>query len=208
MKPRIALLAVSLITCLTGCDKFGSGPENKYKDALVVKTVKSSVATRADNGMVSKDGTYVFPIGSVFVGGAIAEPSKGSSHRCHFYTEKFTEGPNWDDVPCLVYIGGFRWKDVEYTKPGQYIDYIVLNFPNEIPGLGTLIRIPMEQGKYNGGNELIKNVKINSYQFASFVDYSGAQNKDADIDIVITTTAGDKLSLVFKNDVTPYDGYY
>ena len=208
MKLRIVFLAVLLTGCMTGCNKFGSDPENKYKNSLTVKTVKSGMATRADNGMVSKDGTYIFPVGSVFVGGAIADPNRGSSHRCHFYTEKFTEGPNWDDVPCLVYIGGFRWKDVEYTKPGQYVDLIVLNFPNEIPGLGTLIQIPMEQGKYNGGNDLVKDVTINSYKFASYADHSGTQNKDADIDIVITTTAGDKLSLVFKNDVTPYDNYY
>lgn len=208
MKHRIALLATLLMAAVAGCSKSDPDSEYKIKDALTVKTVKTGAATRADDGVVSKDGTYVFPIGSVFVGGAVANPSEGSSHRCHFYTQKFSEGPNWDEVMSLVYIGGFRWRDVEYTKPGQFIDLIILNFPDEIPGLGTTIQIPMEQGKYNGGNDLIKDVKINSYQFATFADYSGTQNKDADIDIVITTTAGDKISLIFKNDVTPYDGYY
>lgn len=208
MKLRIALLATLLMAAVAGCSKSDPDSEYKIKDALTVKTVKTGVATRADAGSVSKDGTYVFPIGSVFVGGAVADPSKGSSHRCHFYTQKFSEGPRWDEVQSLVYIGGFRWKDVEYTKPGQYIDYILLTFPEEIPGLGTTIQIPMEQGKYNGGNDLIKDVKINSYQFASYADYSGTQNKDSDIDIVITTAAGDKISLLFKNDITPYDGYY
>ena len=203
-------MAALLMVGLCGCDK-GSPDQTSFKDALVVKTAKTSIATRSDIGTASKESTLVFPIGSVFVGGGVANPSKGSSHRCHFYTQKFSEGPSWDEVDALVTIMGFRYRDVDYTEPGQYIDFIHLLLPEEIPGLGTDITIPMKQGQYKGGNDLIRDVQIKSDRFSSVSDTDSGSytlNKDADIDIVITTTAGDMIMLVFNNEVTPFDGYY
>ena len=75
--------------------KNADGTEFKTKNKLAIGNKKS------------------YPIGSVFVGGGVADPSKGSSHRCHFYGESFTEGPNWDKVPAMVYIGGFRHTGTE-----------------------------------------------------------------------------------------------
>ena len=207
MKPVHAFLAAVLMACLFGCGK--DGPDEKdFNNSLVVKTAPTAQATRADDGTASDGKTFVFPIGSVFVGGGIADPSRGSSHRCHFYTEKFTKGPKWDEVDALVTIYGFRYNGVEYTKPGQYVDHILLSFPEDIPGLGTTVQIPMEQGTYKGGNSLIKDVRIESYIFSSYQADHYTQNKDADIDIVITTTTGDVIHLAFSNDVTPYDDYY
>ncbi|MBR4166968.1 MAG: hypothetical protein IKR44_03985 [Bacteroidales bacterium] len=211
MKQKYILLAALMMACLCGCEK-GDPDHTGYKDALVVKTVQTSIPTRSDNGMTSGNSTLVFPIRSVFVGGGVANPSKGSSHRCHFYTEKFTEGPNWDQVDALVTILGFQYRNVEYTKPGEYITHIYIVLPEEVPGLGTSITIPMEGGQYKGGNDLIRDVQIKSYKFSSYTksdDPDGyTLNKDADIDIVITTTSGGTISLLFNNDVTPFDGYY
>lgn len=206
MNQKYLFLASLLMVCLGGCDK-SNLEKTTYQDALVVKTVNSAKATRADNGIASEDGTLVFPIGSVFVGGGVADPKKGASHRCHFYTQKFTEGPLWNEVDALVTILGFRYTGVEYKEPGSFIDQIYILLPKEVQGIGSLINIPMEQGKYKGGNDLIRDVQIKSYQFASMAD-TYTMNKDSDINIVITTTAGDKIYLVFNNDVTPYDGYY
>ena len=107
MKQNYILLAALMMACLCGCEK-GDPDHTGYKDALVVKTVQTSIPTRSDNGMTPGNSTLVFPIRSVFVGGGVANPSKGSSHRCHFYTEKFTEGPNWDQVDALVTILGLN----------------------------------------------------------------------------------------------------
>ena len=63
----------------------------------------------------------------------------------------------------------------------------------------------MEQGKYKGGNELIKDVQIKSYTFSSYSE--GQQNKDADINIVIISTTGDIITIHFADDITPVDGY-
>lgn len=206
MRYKTVLISALLMgCCLTGCEKGVFGTDDVNGNALVVKPAS---ATKVEGGSFTKDGTLVYTIGSVFVGGGIADPSKGSSHRCHFYQEKFTEGPDWDEVEALVTIYGFRHKGIEYNLPGQYIDRIIVNGLDESLGFGTCLNIPMNQGKYEGGNEQIKDVQIKSYKFASYIDYEGHQNKDADINIVISSTAGDIITIRFANDVTPYDGYY
>ena len=180
----------------------------KCVQTLTPSRIKLAALTKSDNGIRKPDGSIVYSIGSVFVGGGVANPSKGSSHRCHFYQEKFTEGPNWDEVDALVTIYGFRYRDVEYTQPGQYIDQIYINGIDESLGLGTIISIPMEQGQYKGGNALVSDVRIVSYQFSSYNQAEDTLNSDANIHIVITTKQGDVITLLYQNDVTPYDGYY
>lgn len=206
MRYKLALISTLLMgCCLIGCEKGILDSDNANGNAVIVKPAN---ITKADSGTLTIDGTLVYSIGSVFVGGGIADPSKGSSHRCHFYQEKFTEGPRWDQVEALVTIYGFRHNGIEYNLSGQYIDQIIINGLDESLGFGSCLNIPMDQGKYKGGNELIRDVQIKSYQFASYIDYEGHQNKDADINIVITSTAGDIITIRFANDVTPYDGYY
>lgn len=195
------LIGCCLIGCENGVFDFYDADDN----ALIVKP---AYATKADSGTLTKDGTLVYSIGSVFVGGAIANPEKGSSHRCHFYQEKFAVGPRWNEVEAIVEIYGFHHNGIDYNGPGQYIDQIIINGLDESLGFGDCLNIPMNQGKYEGANELIKDVMIKSYKFASYNDDEGLQNKDADINIVITSTAGDIITIRFANDVTPYDGYY
>lgn len=205
MRHNITLLSILLMgCCLFGCEK-GVSDTDDNGNAVVVTP---AAATKADSGTLTKNGDFVYSIGSVFVGGGIADPSEGSSHRCHFYKEKFTEGPNWDEVEALVEIYGFRYNGVDYQESWQCIDEIIINGLDESLGFGPRLHIPMNQGEYQGGSELIKDVKIKSYRFASYIDYQGHQNKDADINIVITSTAGDIITIRFANDVTPYDGYY
>lgn len=198
---QIVLVSTLLMGCIFwGCEKVIVGPDINGDEPVV--------ATDTFSGAVSKNGNLVFSIGSVFVGGGTANPLEGSSHRCHFYQEKFETGPNWNEVEAIVEIYGFRHYGIDYNEPGQYIDQIKINGLAESLGLGTSLTIPMNQGKYEGGNELIKDVRIKSYKFASYIDNEGHQNKDADINIVITSTAGDVITIQFANDVTPYDGYY
>ena len=206
MRNRIALLSALLIgCCLTGCEKNWADTKIDSEKALIVTPAGT---TKASDGKRMKDGTFAYPIGSVFCGGGVADPQEGSSHRCHFYQEKFTEGPRRSEVESLVAIYGFRYRDVEYTEPGQYIDHIYINGLDASLGLGTSLMIPMNQGKYNGENELIKDVQIKSYKLASYNDNEGHQNPDADIHIVITSKAGDIITIRFANGVTPHDGYY
>lgn len=148
----------------------------------------------------------VIPIGSVFVGGAVADPKMGSSHRCHFYDEAFTEGPKWNEVAERIFIEGFRHKGIEYTAPGQYIDKIRIRLDSS-SGVGNWLQIPMNQGKYEGGCELVKDVKINSYKFSTYQSDMETLNDDAKIDIRIRMKDGTTLAILFAGK-TPYDGYF
>lgn len=154
---------------------------------------------------VAVGAVQALPIGSVFVGGAVADPKIGSSHRCHFYSEVFTEGPNWDDVPEIISIEGFRHKGTEYTAPGQYIDVIVIRMSSL--GYGDYLRIPMNQGKYEGGCEIVSDVKINSYKFSSYQSDHYTLNDDARIDIRILMNDGTEIAILFAGK-TPHDRYY
>ena len=117
MRYKLALISTLLMgCCLIGCEKGILDYDNANGNAVIVKPAN---ATKADSGTLTKDGTLVYSIGSVFVGGGIADPSKGSSHRCHFYQEKFTEGPRWDQVEALVTIYGFRHNGISITCQGS-----------------------------------------------------------------------------------------
>ena len=106
-------------------------------------------------------------------------------------------------MEALVEINGYHYNGIDYNEPGQVVDQIRINGLDESLGLGTSLIIPMQQGKYKGGNELIKDVRIKSYTFSS---YSGVHlNKDADINVVITSTTGYIITIRFANEITPDD---
>ena len=108
-------------------------------------------------------------------------------------------------MEALVEINGYHYNGIDYNEPGQVVDQIRINGLDESLGLGTSLIIPMQQGKYKGGNELIKDVRIKSYTFSS---YSGVHlNKDADINVVITSTTGYVITIRFANEITPDDNY-
>lgn len=199
------LICLVVSSCLIGCERSELETDYTNKNVLIIKPAQP---IKADGVIMTKDGDIVYPIGSVFHGGGIADPNKGVSHRCHFYQEKFSEGPDWHEVEAIVEIRGFLYKGVDYNEPGQFIDKIKINGLNESLGFGAVIDIPMEQGKYMGGNDLIKDVQIAAYKFSSYDNKNNCYNKDSNISIVISSVAGDIVTIRFANDVTPYDGYY
>lgn len=202
IKNPIITFAALLAFILSGCEKMNS-EANAVKDAL---TIKPAVQTKLDNGVIIQDGTIVYSIGSAFAGGTVAEP-EGSSHRCHFYREKFAEGPSWDKVSAMVSIWGRRLTGIEYTQPGQDIDQINISGIDESLGLGANLFIPLEQGQYKGGNPLVSEVRILSYQLSSRNQGQGNVSNNAKIHILITTKAGDVITLLYENTIA-FDGYY
>ena len=204
MKLRITFVAVLLTLSLTSCEKGWFGLFGARDNALTVRTLK----TRSDNGVQDKDGTVVYTIGSVFMGGGIADPRQGSAHRSFFFHEKYTKCPDIGKVVPLVSIAGFQNIGVEYTEPGQFVNAIDINGLDESLGYGSQIAIRMNQGKYEGGNELVQDVQIRSYHFSTYNKEEGRKNADADIRIIISMTNGGTITLKFSNDVTPFDGYY
>ncbi|MBQ9477473.1 MAG: hypothetical protein IJU63_06795 [Bacteroidales bacterium] len=108
----------------------------------------------------------------------------------------------------MVSIGGFRDAGVEYTEPGQFITAIVIYGLDESLGYGSEIAIRMNQGKYEGGNELVQDVQIRSYHFSTYNKEEGRKNADANIRIIISMTNGGTITLKFSDDITPFTGYW
>ena len=190
MKLRITFVAVLLTLSLTSCEKGWFGIGGVRNNSLTVNAFK----TRSDNGIQTKEGTWVYTIESAFHWGCIPEAWKSVQHY-FFYQEKFTTWPGIKMDP-LVQMGGIRYMDVEYTEPGQFIDWISIDGLDESLGFSGGLYIPMNQGKYEGGNELIRNVRIHSCQIKSNID---GLSQDADIRIVITMTEGGTITLRFKD---------
>lgn len=193
MKYNIFLFAALLLACLTGCETLDINKENQ--NALVIKPSRH---TNVDPSALTKEGTLIYTLGSVFVWGGINVEKGLSSSMCELFRGEYSQHPLWDVEEALVVIETTRYGDVEYTKPGQMIDMIHIIGLDESLGLGTVLSIPMNQGKYEGGNELIKSVSINSYRL-NIVDLSfgGDKTPKVNIDIVISSKAGDVINIHF-----------
>ena len=197
MKYNIFLFAALLLACLTGCETLDINKENQ--NALVIKPSRH---TNVDPSALTREGTLIYTLGSVFVGGGI-DPEEGlSSYDCELFHGKYSQWPHWYEDTPLVAIGATRYYNVEYTKPGQEIDLICIKGLDESLGLGTVISITMNQGKYEGGNELIKSVSIYSYRFIVDNTYMGDKTPKADIDIVISSKAGEIINIHFFGAMT------
>ena len=159
--------------CVTGCHKGDSQVTNG--NALVIKPEGNGKAIE-------------YPIGSVFQGGS--DLGDWAALHYNFFREKYTEYPR--KVNPIISIGGVMYSSVQYTEPGQWIGSIVIQGIDESLGFGSRIAIPMEQGTYKGGNELIQDVRIISF-------------RSPDIRIVITTAAGDTITIRYSDDVL-FDG--
>ena len=159
----------------------------------------------------SSSGVYlgekcIVSIGSAFMGGAIVNPTKGSSHRCHMYENQFSTGPSWDQVASVVTITGFRYAGVTYSKPGQYIDFIGIS--GAVLDLDTPLAIPLEQGEYKGGCDLVSSVRIKTYDGSTVKNQiTGDMNDDGKIDLVLSLKDGRTLRIHYRGKIL-FDGYF
>ena len=183
--PIVLMLFVGLLLS-GGCDKYTSDEPS--------------------SSGVYLDGKLIVPIGSTFMGGADAEPSKGSSHRCHMYEKHFNSGPSWDHVASVVTITGFLYTGVTYSEPGQFINSIALS--GAVLNLDTPLTIRLEQGKYKGGCDLVSSVRITNYNAGTVKNQNtGEMNDDGKIDIEIALIDGRTLRIHYWGQI-PYDGYF
>lgn len=155
-----------------------------------------------------KSGIYVngqleCELKSAFVGGGIADPNEGHSSRMHIYEDYYSAGPSWTEVKERVGIYGFSHNGIEYSSAGEFINRIELY---GISSIGNII-IPMNQGKYEGGNEQVSSVSVAKYSLGKYDDEGLRQIEDSQINIKITLKDNQTISILYSG-VTPYDGYY
>lgn len=195
MKKLVWLLNIVLLTFLfAACSK-----ENSFYEELVEEeSITDAVLEQVPNG-IFYDGERILSLNSAFVGGAIANPGIGSSYRCHIYEKKYSRGPKWDEVKEAVYLEGFHYTGVEYTRTGQHINRIEINLNNSIPSLGSKLVILLDQGEYRGGNSSVSSV--------IFINCKASTKDIGKIDIEIKLTGGHLLVIRYHGQ-TPYDHYY
>ena len=105
----------------------------------------------------------------------------------------------------LVTITGFRYTGVTYSEPGQFIDFIGIS--RAVLDLDTPLSIPLEQGKYKGGCDLVSSVRITNYDNGTVKNQTtGDMNDDGKIDIEISLTDGRTLRIHYRGKIL-YDGY-
>ena len=189
------ILVLALI--LAGCNK-----QRFYDPNTKVLRITPANAASVNHNIISQEGIVIYPIGSAFVWGSILGPDEGTSYECLFYREELGGEPEEHEMP-IVYLAGFRHPGTEYTSPGQQVDMISINGLDESLGLGDRLTIPMEQGIYKGGNDLIKDVQILSLKHSTpkNVGSERFQNADADINIIIYSKAGDVIQIIYVNGV-------
>lgn len=172
---------------------------------LVMACEKYDPSEIPESNGIYLDGECVVSIGSTFMGGATADPIKGSSHRCHMYEKVFAHGPRWDEVASIVTIEGFRHKGVNYSAPGQFIDGISID--KDVLNLDAHLSIPLKQGKYKGGCKQVSAVRIKNYDWGTVKDQiTGEMNDDGKIDIAISLKDGRKLRIHYRGKIQQ-DGY-
>ena len=174
--------------------------------ATMVMACEKYTSDKPESSGVYLNGRRVVPIGSTFMGGGVAEPSKGSSHRCHMYEYGYEKGPLREEATSVVTILGFRHTGITYSKPGQFIDMIVID--GSVLKLDAPLVIPLEQGVYQGGCEQVSAVRIQNYDAGTVKNSTtGAMNDDGKIDMAISLTDGRTLRIHYRGKI-PYDGYY
>lgn len=190
--------ALVALSCLWGCNKDLEDDANV--NALVITPANVADINR---DILSRNGTVVYPIGSVFIEGMMKNRSEVLRKRYYFCSDKYTEEPEEGFESVVVFLSGYMYPDTEYVLPGQHIDLIVIYGLDESLGLGKKLTISLKQGEYKGDNDLIKDVQIVSLKQASVSGTSAWNpNKDADIRILIHSKRGDVLSISYVNDVT------
>ena len=174
--------------------------------AVMVMACDKYTSDKHESSGVYLNGRCVVSIGSTFMGGGVANPSKCSSHRCHMYEFGYEKGPMWEEATSLVTILGFRYTGITYSKPGQFIDTIVID--GSVLKLDAPLLIPLEQGEYQGGCEQVSSVRIQNYTAGTVKNSTtGDMNDDGKIDMAISLTDGRTLRIHYRGKI-PYDGYY
>jgi hypothetical protein len=201
MRIHRVLMLLSGLLLMVGCEKIHSGD-----DPVSLSDDPVSLSDEPASSGIYVGGECIVPIGSAFMGGGVADPNIGSSHRCHMYEQYFEQGPSWDEVASVVGISGFQYTGVTYSEPGQFIDFIGIS--GALLNLDTSLAIPLEQGKYKGGCELVSSVKITNFNPGTVKNrITGDMNDDGKIDIAISLKDGRTLRIHYRGKIL-YDGYY
>jgi len=142
---------------------------------------------------------------SAFIGNSIYY----GFHSFRMYEDYYSESPYWLDpaVTLKVVITGYlgiNWRTGGCLISREYIHTIVLY---NLPSIGDLT-IPLNNGIYEGGNELVSSVTINEYSFGGYFYYNYEfLERENSVDIHIVLTDKKRIDIRYSG-ITPHDGAY
>ena len=162
--------------------------------ATMVMACEKYTSDRPASSGIYLDGKCIVSIGSTTMGSGEAASGKGDNHRCRM----FEKDPG-DKLGLLVEFIGFRYADETYTSSEQCLERIIVC---ELAGFGAPLHIPLEQGVYTGGSELVSSVNIMNYDYGTPNYETFSQNNDdGKIDIIITLTDGRTLRIHYRGRI-------
>ena len=187
MRNTLTIFAAALLACsITGCYKGSETVDTDYEvieNALVIKPADGSQP-------------LIYPLECVYqFGSAYANPENGQTGAAlsySFYSDSYTKYPV--GVNPVIRVNGVRFSDIDYTEPGQWISTILI-WGIDQSWLNALHYIPLEYGKFKGRNTMISDVRIDSFRHGEMV-------------IVITTKAGDVVTLNYNDEVLHDDNFF
>lgn len=134
-------------------------------------------------GYVYLNGNVCYELNWAIEGGGVANPDEGSWYEFILYRDKQAESPNLNLAD--VYINEFRENGKQYGSSTEKLTEIqVKNLPN----IGN-VSVNMSQGVYDGKNESVESITINSY---------GCNNDNLCFDIVIKLKSSDVVRIKYN----------
>lgn len=204
---RIAFL-LSVFACCSVLNSCSSALNDDSEDNTKgsVNPEEQADTTRYGYGSVTYNGDEVFEINSVYVHGSVCpDPTMGSTNRISMFSECFKSNPEQfypSEKICIsdaeIGIGGFV--PAEHELPYYSSSYMTnLTIDNVLPS-GKLC-IPLKDGKYAGGNELVSSVSFEMFSFEEGDKWTTAQIK-----IIVSLTDGSQLAISYDG-ASAYDGW-
>lgn len=212
----IAVIQVSLSSCENGFLSIESKDENAISISLSGESPENAISI----SLSGKSSEQSYPLGSACLNIPIVV---STSYEFSFFKDTYTSYPSNIETVAMVVISGStrtRFFDmprdvsgrIEMTQffselnDSENINQIWINNLDESLGLGSYLEITMKDGKYDGGNEKIKDVRLNSY---TIVANQHSETWLADIDINIFMADSGFIAIRFTNEPILLDpGYY
>lgn len=187
----IAVIQVSLSSCENGL----LSTESIEEEAISISLSGESLEKAIYISLSGESSVESYPLGSA----CLQEPNVVSTNYwLSIFKDTYTSYPdNIETVPMVVISGsthtrymylphdafGVDWTPYfsELNDP-ENIKQIRINNLDESLGLGNYLEITMKDGKYDGGNEKIKDVRLNSYTIWANLDSTIC---DIDVDIFL-----------------------
>ena len=189
MRHKIAILSLLLSILPIGCRKH----TDKEQEETVVNAVTVNLSAT-----VSEDASY--PLGSAFITPAVIDAG-GSNWKCMFYRGSHSAQPDGNDDLVVEFTNYLPDKELN-IRSRETISRINIYGLSSSLGLGEELSIPLNCGKYEGGNEIVNSVLLKTIVFGRIMENDRVDTK-GEIDILITTKKGDEVKIFYKGTITP-----